>query len=129
VVRWEGGRRSITSTAEPAKATFKPGGTKSTTQLTRSVGSAGDAETGKHAALVCTHGEVVGRWWGRWEDMDERGRWMKKVKNLGGVCRKFGRNVLRQSRHALANFLCGFVVPGKVAEECWPGTLPKGVAV
>lgn len=42
------------------------------------------AETGRHVALVCTHGEDVGRRWGRWEDMDERGRWAKKVKDGDG---------------------------------------------
>jgi len=35
-------------------------------------------------ALVCTHGGVVGRKWGCWEDMDERGWWIKKVKDLDG---------------------------------------------
>jgi len=38
--------------------------------------------------------------------MDERGRWMKKVKDRGG---EYVVDVPRQSRHALANFLCYFV--------------------
>jgi len=32
------------------------------------------AETGKHVALVCTHGEDIGRRWSTWEDMDDRAR-------------------------------------------------------
>jgi len=32
-------------------------------------------------ALVCTHGEGVGR---RWEGMDEGDRWMKRVKDPDG---------------------------------------------
>ena len=35
-------------------------------------------------ALVCTHGEGIARRWGCWEDMDERDRWVKKVKDPGG---------------------------------------------
>jgi len=37
------------------------------------------AETARHIALVCTHGEQMGRKWGKWEDMDEHGRWVKRV--------------------------------------------------
>jgi len=33
---------------------------------------------------LAIHEEVVGRWWGRWEDVDERGRWVKKVEDRGG---------------------------------------------
>jgi len=36
------------------------------------------AETGKHVALVCTHGEDIGRRWSTWEDMDDRARWARK---------------------------------------------------
>ena len=42
------------------------------------------AETGKHVALVCTHGEEIGRRWGTWEDMDERARWARKEKDAEG---------------------------------------------
>jgi len=30
------------------------------------------------------YGEGIGRRWGCWEDMGERGRWMKRVKDPGG---------------------------------------------
>jgi len=33
------------------------------------------AATGKHVALVCIHGEDIGRRWGTWEQMDEPERW------------------------------------------------------
>ena len=36
-------------------------------------------ETGKHIALVCTHGEEIGRRWSSWEDMDEKKEWMKRL--------------------------------------------------
>jgi len=39
------------------------------------------AETGKHVALVCTHGEDIGRRWSTWEDMDDRARWARKEKD------------------------------------------------
>ena len=39
------------------------------------------AETGKYVALVCTHGEQIGRRWGTWENMDDRKRWAKKEKD------------------------------------------------
>jgi len=42
------------------------------------------AETGKHVALVCTHGEDIGWRWSTWEDMDDRARWAKKEKNEKG---------------------------------------------
>ena len=42
------------------------------------------AETGKHIALVCTHGEDIGRRWSTWEDMDNRARWAKKEKDEKG---------------------------------------------
>jgi len=42
------------------------------------------AETGKHVALVCTHGEDVGRRWSTWEDMDDRARWARKEKDGEG---------------------------------------------
>jgi len=42
------------------------------------------AETGKHIALVCTHGEDVGRRWSTWEDMDDRVRWARKEKDEEG---------------------------------------------
>jgi len=42
------------------------------------------AETGKHVALVCTHGEEIGRRWGTWEDMDDRVRWARKEKDGEG---------------------------------------------
>jgi len=42
------------------------------------------AETGKHIALVCTHGEDIGRRWSTWEDMDDRARWAKKEKDEKG---------------------------------------------
>lgn len=41
-------------------------------------------ETGRHVAPVCTHGEQVGRRWGRFEDMDARGKWAKKVRDDKG---------------------------------------------
>jgi len=42
------------------------------------------AETGRHVALVCIHGEEIWRKWGTWEDMDEPERWRKKVKDPDG---------------------------------------------
>jgi len=39
------------------------------------------AETGKHVALVCIHGEDIGRKWGTWEAMDGPERWRKKVRD------------------------------------------------
>ena len=42
------------------------------------------AETGKHVALVCTHGEDIGRRWSTWEDMDDRARWARKEKDGEG---------------------------------------------
>jgi len=39
------------------------------------------AETGKHIALVCIHGEDIGRRWGVWEQMDEPEGWRQKVKD------------------------------------------------
>ena len=42
------------------------------------------AEIGKYVALVCIHGEDVGRRWGTWEAMDEPERWRKKVKDPDG---------------------------------------------
>ena len=42
------------------------------------------AETGKHVALVSTHGEDIGRRWGIREDMDDRARWAKKEKDEKG---------------------------------------------
>jgi len=41
-------------------------------------------ETGKHVAMVCTHGEDIGRRWSTWEDMDDRARWAKKEKDEKG---------------------------------------------
>jgi len=41
-------------------------------------------ETGKHVALVCMHGEDIGRRWSTWEDMDDRARWAKKEKDEKG---------------------------------------------
>ena len=38
-------------------------------------------ETGKHVALVCTHGEQIGRRWGPWGDMDDSKRWKKEVRD------------------------------------------------
>ena len=48
------------------------------------------AETGKHIAVVCIHGEDVGRRWGTWEAMDEPERWRKGVKDPGLGPRPFG---------------------------------------
>jgi len=42
------------------------------------------AETGKHVALVCTHGEDKGRRWGTWEDMDDSARWARKESDREG---------------------------------------------
>jgi len=42
------------------------------------------AETGKHIALVCTHGEDIGRRWSTWEDMDDRAKWARKEKHEKG---------------------------------------------
>ena len=39
-------------------------------------------EKGKHVALVCTYGEEIGR--RQLEDMDERKKWMGKVKDGEG---------------------------------------------
>jgi len=39
----------------------------------------GDGQARK--ALVCTHGEDVGRRWSTWEDMDDRARWATKEKD------------------------------------------------
>ncbi|KAF8421831.1 hypothetical protein EV426DRAFT_671790 [Tirmania nivea] len=41
-------------------------------------------ETGRHVALVCPRGEEIGRRWSNWEEMDERKKWAKKVKDGGG---------------------------------------------
>ena len=41
--------------------------------------------TGKHVVLVCTHGDQIGRRWGRWEDMDDRKGWAKKERDEEGV--------------------------------------------
>ena len=38
-------------------------------------------ETGKHIALVCPYGEEIGRRWSRWEEMDEKKKWLTKVKD------------------------------------------------
>jgi len=38
-------------------------------------------ETGKHVALVYTHGEDIGRRWSTWEDMDDSARWARKEKD------------------------------------------------
>ena len=38
-------------------------------------------ETGKHLALVCSYGEEIGRRWSSWKEMDEKRKWMKKVKD------------------------------------------------
>ncbi|KAF8416879.1 hypothetical protein EV426DRAFT_703220 [Tirmania nivea] len=40
-------------------------------------------ETDKHVALLCPRGEEIGRRWGNWEEMDDRKRWLKKVKDEG----------------------------------------------
>lgn len=40
-------------------------------------------ETGRHVALVCPRGEEIGRRWGNWEEIDKRGKWLKKVKDGG----------------------------------------------
>ncbi|KAF8419213.1 hypothetical protein EV426DRAFT_702095 [Tirmania nivea] len=42
-------------------------------------------ETGGHVALVCPRGEEIGRRWSNWEEMDERKKWAKKVKDGGEV--------------------------------------------
>jgi len=42
------------------------------------------AETGRHIALLCTHGEDIGWRWSTWEDMDDRARWAKKEKDEKG---------------------------------------------
>ncbi|KAF8418742.1 hypothetical protein EV426DRAFT_720464 [Tirmania nivea] len=42
-------------------------------------------ETGGHVALVCPHGEEIGRRWSNWEEMNERKKWAKKVKDGGEV--------------------------------------------
>jgi len=42
------------------------------------------AETGKHVALVCTHGEDIGPRWSTWENMDDRARWARKEKDGEG---------------------------------------------
>ena len=38
-------------------------------------------ETRKHIALICPYGEEIGRRWSSWEEMDEKKRWLKKVKD------------------------------------------------
>lgn len=40
-------------------------------------------ETGRHVALVCSYGEEIGRRWSTLEEMDERKRWLKNVKDGG----------------------------------------------
>jgi len=42
------------------------------------------AETGRHIALVCIHGEEIGWKWGTWEDMDDPEQWRKRVKDPDG---------------------------------------------
>jgi len=42
------------------------------------------AETGKHVALDCIHGEDIGRRWGTWEAIDEPEKWRKRVKDSDG---------------------------------------------
>jgi len=42
------------------------------------------AETGKHVALVCTHGEDIGWRWNTWEDIDDRARWARTEKDEKG---------------------------------------------
>ena len=37
-------------------------------------------ETGAYKALACIHEEEVGRKWGCWEEMDEKGKWASRVK-------------------------------------------------
>ena len=41
-------------------------------------------ETGNHIALVRPYGEEIGRKWSSWEDMDERKKWLKKIKGWEG---------------------------------------------
>ena len=31
--------------------------------------------------MICPYGEEIGRRWSSWEEMDEKKRWMKKVKD------------------------------------------------
>ena len=38
-------------------------------------------ETGKHVALICPYGEEIGRRWSNWEEMDEKKKWLKKMKD------------------------------------------------
>ena len=38
-------------------------------------------ETGQHIALVCPYGEEIGQRWCSWEEMDEKKKWMKKIKD------------------------------------------------
>ena len=38
-------------------------------------------ETGKHVALVCPYGEEIGRRWSSWEEMDEKRKQRKKIKD------------------------------------------------
>jgi len=42
------------------------------------------AQTLKHVALVCTHGEHIGQKWCTWEDVDDRVRWARKEKDEEG---------------------------------------------
>jgi len=69
-------------TVAPEKATCKPGDMSWTSDECRKCGRY--AETGKHVALACIHGEEIGRKWGTWEAMDEPKRWRKKVKDPDG---------------------------------------------
>jgi len=72
------------------------------------------AET-RHVALVCTHGEQIGRKWGRWEDMDGRGRWAKKVKDGDGeytVGWKRSSTILTYADLFICSFVCR-LFPGR----------------
>jgi len=55
------------------KATYRPGNIFWTAKYLTNAENAGGiyAEIGKHIALVCIHGEDIGRWWGTWEAMDK----------------------------------------------------------
>ena len=38
-------------------------------------------EIDKHVALVCPYGEEIDRRWNNWEEMDEKKKWLKKMKD------------------------------------------------
>ena len=40
-----------------------------------------ESETGKHVALICPYREEIGRRLSNWKEMDEKKKWLNKVKD------------------------------------------------